>query len=55
LDNIKSYYETENSINTTNNSNNNFKVDCPLCKKKVNSFCTSSILEKYKILLELYS
>jgi hypothetical protein len=54
LDNIKSYYETENSINTSINSNC-FRVECPLCKKKVNSFCTSSILEKYKILLELYS
>jgi hypothetical protein len=54
LDNIKSYYETENSINTSVNSNC-FRVECPLCKKKVNSFCTSSILEKYKILLELYS
>lgn len=50
---FKSYYETETSIST--NNTNCFKINCPLCKKKVNSSSTSSILDKYKILLELYS
>ena len=44
------------SLNNTNNSKyNSFKIECPLCKKKMNCFSTSSILEKYKLLLELYS
>lgn len=52
-ENNKSYYESEN--NTNNSKYNSFKIECPLCKKKMNCFSTSSILEKYKLLLELYS
>ena len=50
---IRSFYESEISNNT--DISICFKIDCPLCKKKVNNISISSILEKYKLLLELYT
>ena len=50
---IRSFYESEISNNT--DISICFKIVCPLCKKKVNNISISSILEKYKLLLELYT
>ena len=50
---IRSFYESEISNNT--DISICFKIDCPLCKKKVNNTSISFILEKYKLLLELYT
>jgi len=50
---IRSFYESEISNNT--DISICFKIGCPLCKKKVNNISISSILEKYKLLLELYT
>jgi len=49
---VRSFYESGSVDIDTNIC---FKIDCPLCKKKVNNIDISSILEKYKILLELYA
>jgi len=57
-ENIKTnseYYQSENDTTTTNNKYKSFRMECPMCKDKLNGFDAQSILEKYKILLELYS
>lgn len=51
----ESYYVTESSEIIESSDGDGFVLDCPLCKKKVNNGCISSILDKYKLLLELYA
>lgn len=51
----ESYYDSENDNSTHNHKYNTFKMECPLCKDKLNCFSALTILEKYKMLLELYS
>lgn len=47
--------DNESEYNTNDSKFNTFKMECPLCKDKLNCFSALSILEKYKLLLELYS
>lgn len=46
---------TKSDTGTQNSKYGTFKMECPLCKDKMNCFLALSVLEKYKILLELYS